>query len=265
MPKRYRGRRAGAAASRAVRGDARRRHRRAAQARRGLPARPARAHARRGRSLPRGRRAAVELPERAGRRSAGLADRRRVRAGVRARESSANPRSACCRAWCAAASACTSSKCWRASRARCRPTRRCGRRCGRRSSARPTRPRCGSTATARGARPARGRRPRRRQHAAGAVGRHGPADARRTARAAAALQERRVSAVPRAVPVARRRRPATADAVHRLQRFAHRARTCSPAPGRANCSSCATSARSSRRTTSRTASTAPPPRSSSRC
>ena len=42
---------------------------------------------------------------------------RRLRARVRARDSSASPRSACCRAWCTAASACTWWRCWRASRA----------------------------------------------------------------------------------------------------------------------------------------------------
>jgi peptidyl-prolyl cis-trans isomerase C len=37
-------------------------------------------------------------------------------------------RSACCPGWCTAASACMSSKCWRASRARCLRSRPCARR-----------------------------------------------------------------------------------------------------------------------------------------
>ena len=56
-------------------------------------------------------------PSGAAGRRARLADGRRLRARVRARALRPAPRWACCRAWCTAASACTWSKCWRASRA----------------------------------------------------------------------------------------------------------------------------------------------------
>jgi peptidyl-prolyl cis-trans isomerase C len=63
-----------------------------------------------------------------------------------ARESGASPRSACCRAWCTAASACTWWKCWRASPALDQPrSRPCARPWRRRCASRPLPPRCGST------------------------------------------------------------------------------------------------------------------------
>ena len=101
----------------------------------------------------------------------GWLDARRLRARVRARAVRPAPRSACCRAWCTAASACTWSRCWRARPASRQPFEAVrgavahgAAPAGLRHGAAPVPAAAGRRGRG------RGRGPRRRRHAAGAIG-----------------------------------------------------------------------------------------------